>query len=60
MVGANNMRSMPVVQLDSETTSQLLIQVEPTNQVHIHNNPSSAPQHQNPSIVFIIFAAKYR
>jgi hypothetical protein len=35
MVGANNIRSMPVVQLNPETTSQLLIQVEPSNQVHI-------------------------
>jgi hypothetical protein len=52
MVGAN-IRSMPVVQLDSETTSQLLIQVEPSNQVFTIHPPLL--NIRNPSIDFIIF-----
>ncbi len=60
MVGANNIRSMPVVQLDSETTSQLLVQVEPSNQVPVFTIHPPLLNNRNPSIVFIIFAAKYR
>jgi hypothetical protein len=52
MVGAN-IRSMPVVQLDSETTSQLLIQVKPNNQLFTTHPPLL--NIRNPSIVFIIF-----
>jgi hypothetical protein len=40
-------RSMPVVQLDSETTSQLLVQVEPSNQVFTTHHQKSINRFNN-------------